>query len=338
MRKLPPGNSSHLRRALTIPNVLATIAVLAAAAVPAYAATAKVRMYTGANVRNSTIESRDIKNLSLASSEFSATTTRALKVKGDPGDAGTPGAPGPTGETGSTGAKGATGDKGTPAPRAFTFQTSAQTSKIKGNNPNPTGIELTTIDCQDVVDESDTMIGCTGAVGSPQRFPRWNYWCTWMGNSVNKHCAVTTLSVPQLSRSNQTLLVTSENASGGLLDMPYAGTIVLNATASFYTQRSGANQRLECQLQIARVQNGALQPAENVGVPITEYRVINPADLNQQERILNISVTAATAQPPGVYETQLACRAPDDNNDTTDRLEFIEGNMSVLSTRTNGQA
>jgi hypothetical protein len=324
---------------MTIPNVLATIAVLAAAAVPVYAAKAKVKLYTGAQIKNNTIESRDVKNLALGTVDFSTATSTALRVKGDKGATGTPGAPGATGATGATGAQGATGDKGTPAPRAFTFQTSAQTSKIKGNNPNPTGSELSSgITCADVEAAGDTMIGCAAGVGTPVRFPRWNYWCTWLGDDPQKHCAVTNESVPQLSRSNQTLLVTSENASGGLLDMPYSGTIVLNATASFYTQRSGANQRLECQLQIARVENGALQPAVNVGVPITQYRTINPADRNQQERILNIAVTAATAQSPGVYETQLACRAPDDNNDTNDRLEFIEGNMSVLSTRTNGQA
>jgi hypothetical protein len=145
--------------------------------------------------------------------------------------------------------------------------------------------------------------------------------------------------VPQLSRSNQTIMVTSANASGGLLDMPYRGTIVLHATATFLTQLdSSANQRLECQLQIARVENGAQQPAQDVGVPITVYRWTDPADRNRQQRLLNISVSGATAQEAGVFETQLVCRAPDDNNDQNDRLEFIEGNMSVLSTRTNGQS
>jgi hypothetical protein len=80
------------------------------------------------------------------------------------------------------------------------------------------------------------------------------------------------------------------------------------------------------------------QPAVDVGVPITQYRTIDPGDLNTQERLLNISVTGATAQLDGTYETQLVCRAPDDNGTPTDRLEFIEGNMSVLSTRTNGTA
>jgi hypothetical protein len=179
------------------------------------------------------------------------------------------------------------------------------------------------------------MIGCNpDGSGTPLRFPRWNYIC----GTPAYHCNTTPLSVPQLSRSNRTVLVTSENANGGLVEMPYQGTLVLTASATFYTQRSGLNQRLECQLQVSPVLNGQQQPAMDVGVPATVYRMSDHTDHNQQERLLNIAVTAATAVAPGVYETQLVCRAPDDNGTQGDRLEFIEGNLSVLSTRTNGLA
>ena len=53
---------------------------------------------------------------------------------------------------------------------------------------------------------------------------------------------------------------------------------------------------------------------------------------------MNLALTGAIAQTPGVFETQVACRAPDDTGIRGERLEFIEGNMSVLTTRTNGEA
>jgi hypothetical protein len=73
-------------------------------------------------------------------------------------------------------------------------------------------------------------------------------------------------------------------------------------------------------------------------VPIVAYRKVSRTDLNQQERLLNVGVTGAVQQPAGVFETWLACRNPDDDLNQHNRPEFIEGNMSVLSTRSNGQA
>jgi len=195
-----------------------------------------------------------------------------------------------------------------------------------------------TMDCNTA---SDLLVNCpTFSIATPDgqlRFPRWNYQCEI------KHCYVGAISVPRMTRSDQALIVTSANPSGGLLTMPYDGTILLNAAATFFTQRTDSQQRLECQLQLGRVENGTVQQTINVGVPMTIYRHVegngaSAGALNRQERLLNISVTGAVAQSSGVFETQLSCRSLDDSGDPNDRLEFIEGNMSALSTRTNGQA
>ena len=110
---------------------------------------------------------------------------------------------------------------------------------------------------------------------------------------------------------------------------------MLTASATFYTQLAMVNQRLECQLQLARVENGVPQQPIDVGAPVTVHRMIG-SDRNQHQRLLSIAVTGAIAQQAGVFESQMACRAPDDDDTPSHRLEFIEGNMSVLSTRTNG--
>lgn len=333
MRKLPKPPERRFRRVLTTPNVLATIAVLMAAAAPAYAA----MTYTGLHVKNGTLEGRDVKNYALGSVDFTAATATTLRVKGDPGDKGPTGA---TGETGTTGLKGATGDKGTPAPRAFTFQTTKQpgTARIQDHQPNPTTGELIPA-CG--ADPSDDLVNCPGFymddadVG--RIFPRWNFKCT------NIHCNVNAVSMPRMESSFQTVMQTSQSANGGFLNMPHSGTILLNASATFYTQRTDSQQRVDCQLQVSRILNGFPQSPVNVGVPITVYRLQEGNNgsvgaLNRQERLLTLHVTGAVAETAGVFDSQLACRSLDDSGDPDDRVEFIEGNMSVLTTRTNGQA
>lgn len=335
MRKLPP-DSPRWRRLLTVPNVLSTIALIVVLVTGTTVAFAAIKrpaplVVTGLHVKNNSLAGIDVKDGSLGSTKFTAATKTALAVKGDPGN------PGDNGPQGLQGDKGKTGDAGVPAPRAFTFQLAERGSRIGDAQVNPTATDFATFDCSDAI--GDDLIGCTNGAGVPIRFPRWNYWCQSLGDSINKHCRTTNLSVPQLSRTFQTLLVTANNANGGLLDVPFdSATLVLNATATFYTQRSVTNQRLECQLQIARVENGVTLPAVNVGLPIVQHRVASRTNRNQRDRLINIGTSGSIAVTRGVFETFLACRAPDDDLQQGNRLEFIEGNISVLSTRTNGNS
>jgi hypothetical protein len=351
MRTPRRTSRSRLRRVLTVPNVLATIAVLVAMVgstlAVAYASTSKI---SGSNVRAGTVAGVKFRNGVVTRTKFTTLAVLQLRVKGARGDAGAQGEvgdPGATGELGLDGNKGATGDKGKPAPRAYTFQTVTQSGRVQGPETNPS----TSIHVNECSDPLAPPIGCPE---SPLRYPRWNYKCSHWGDTdpvtnglVNRHCRTSTTSAPRLERSNQPIIVTSANPSGGLLDMPFPGTIVLNASATFYTQRtnetdarSSAQQRLECQLQVVQVVNGMPQDPVDVGVPVTVYRYMNsdPTARNEYERLVTISATGAIDRPAGVYESQLACRAPDDTTDPNERLEFIEGNMSVLSTRSNGNA
>jgi hypothetical protein len=313
-------------------NALATLAVVAAlvgGSTLAFAASTQSRAkleVTGAHVKNSSLTGRDVKNAALASSDFEASARTKLRIRGAAGDTGA------QGPVGNTGAQGKVGDAGDPAPRAFTFQFTERNGHVGGDKPNPNGSELNGMDCAEFPD----MVGCPTA---PIRFPRWNYRCTWLGDGgTNKHCNTTSAAVPQLTRSFQTVLVTAENPNGGLLSVPYDATIAMNATATFFTQRTAVRQRLECQLQLARVENGLTQAPVNVGLPIVQYRHVDTANLNHLDRLLNIGVTGAIDVTAGTFETFLACRAPDDDGQQSSRLEFIEGNVIVLSTRTNGKA
>jgi len=323
-----------LRRFLTIPNVLATLAVFAAASGTAYAAVT----ITGAEVQNGSLTGADVKNASLASSDFSRTTASALRIKGDDG---ADGAPGPEGDVGPAGTKGQTGnvgETGADAPLAYTFQKAARHPRLDDGLPNPDS----PIDPSDCIG-GDPQGNCPGStIAVPDgglRYPRWSFRCLYLGDGQSKHCATNDFSAVRLSRTRYPVMVTSQNASGGLLVLHEPGTIVLNASATFYTQaHSTVQQRLECQLQVARVENGAAQQAVDVGVPSTTYRYLHPSDRNQRERLVTIAASGAIDQPAGTYETQLSCNAPDDTGVDDDRLEFIEGNISVLSTRSNGEA
>lgn len=321
MRKLPP-----FRRAFSVPNVLSTIAVLAALGGTAYAAT----VVTGANVRDSTLTSADFKNLSLTATDFTASTVTAVKVTGDKG---APGDIGPTGDVGPVGFQGPKGDAGNPAPRAYTFLTKAQHSRVKSGTSNPPG-SIFTSECKGLGDDP---FGCTGAnSGSPYRYPRWSFRCLNKGDVADTHCFTGGTSAPQLTRSLQPVMVSSQQAGGGLLVLPYDGTIVLNASATFYTQITPVMQRVSCQLEIARVENGVPQAPQTVGTPMSSTRFLDGSSRTTVERLLTLSVTGATDQPAGTYETQLSCHSPDDTGQSTRRIEFIEGNLSVFSTRSNG--
>lgn len=330
MPKLPLHLRRRVRRAATVPNVLATLAVCASLTGSAYAAI----MVTGGNVRNSTLTGADVKNSSLSSLNFPFSTRLAVGVKGDRGDQG------PQGLRGDTGRPGTKGDKGTPAPRAFTFQTTGQgySARIKGPQPNPAPGE-TLASCATVA--ADPWVNCGGGSQMDSsgvlRFPRWNYGCPY------NHCGTGDYSFPRMTTSYYTVMSTSTNSNGGFLDMPFDGTILINASAVFYPQRTDSQQRLDCQLQVSRVLNGLPQAPVDVGVPVLVYRYVegdaaSPGARNRQERLLNVSATGAIAQTAGVFETQFACRSQDDSGDPNDRLEFVDGNMSALSTRTNGRA
>lgn len=323
-----------MRRVFSLANVLSTLAVILAAGGTAYAAV----VVTGANVRNSSLTGADVKNGSLASTDFSATSLRGLRTAGERGETG---AAGPTGDDGPIGDKGRTGDEGADgadAPLAYTFQKAVQHGRIDADEANPaTGIDPT--DC----DPADPQVNCPGSTittgDGGLRFPRWSYHCNWLGEGVNRHCNTQALSAVRLSRTRYPVMVTSENPSGGLLVLHQPGTIVLNASATFYTQpHAVVQQRLECQLQVALVENGVAQQPVDVGVPSTTYRYLSPSDRNQRERLLTIAATGAIDRPAGTYESQLSCNAPDDTGVDNERLEFIEGNISVLSTRRNGEA
>lgn len=305
---------------------------------------------TGVNVKNESLTGVDFKDGSISTRQIHANALRQIRtlpyllgIDGMNGANGAKGALGDVGEDGSIGAKGARGIQGPPAPRAYTFQTTARLDRVLDDEPNPATTPTGTYCTTGTIPNDDRPIGCAldGSGGNPIRYPRWNYRCNHLGDGLSSiHCRTTDRSVPRLTRSLQSLIVTSNNASGGLLVMHTTGTIVLNASATFYTQRTRVNQRLECQLQVARVENGVTQAPINVGVPATVQRHVNPTTAgnyrNERERLITISATGAVAQEAGVYETILACRAPDDTGHPNDRLEFIEGNLSVLSTRTNG--
>lgn len=334
MRNLLRNLTPAARRALTVPNVLATVAMLLAVSGTAYAAT-QALVVTGAHVRDGSLTTVDVKNYALESSEFSATAQLQLRKRGEPGTNGTNGTAGTNGATGEVGdqgpdgdpgPKGSTGAKGSPAPKAYTHNKVVQSSRIKGHHPNPLTYEATYVPrCA----SDNTIVGCDVA------FPRWNYTC-----NPTVHCGINNLSTgTRQTPSYQSLLLVS-SGSGGLLDMPFNGTVVLNASATFYTQRTTSFQRIECQLQLDRVTDSA--PAFNVGEPVSVARWISrdgdTTQPNETERLLNVAVSGAVASTGGLFGAQLACRAPDDNENPTDQLEFIEGNIRLLSTRTNGQA
>lgn len=337
MRPRLPTPSSWFARPAATSNALATVAVLISLTGTAVAAT----VFTGASVRDETLTGADVRNLSLGANDVSLTAQTQLRVRGNQGAPGATGQPGIDGATGDPGRQGGTGPKGDPAPRAFTFQTAARSTRIGSHEANP----ASTVDPDECV-AGDLLINCMGAplttIDGQLRYPRWNYHCmSVFGDADTKHCNVAAVSVPRLTRSLNPVLVTSENPSGGLLQMNADGTIVLNASATFYTQRySVIQQRLECQLQVARVENGVMLDPIDVGVPSSTYRFMNQdtTKRNERERLLTIAVTGAIDVTAGSYETQLSCRAPDDTGTDNERLEFIEGNLGVLSTRSNGNA
>lgn len=269
---------------------------------------------------------KDFRKRSFSTIDFSSITKSKLMVRGEQGSQG------PRGPDGNRGSQGKPGPTGTPAPRAFTFQHLARNSRVGSAKANPSGTELNTPTCDDYPD----IVGCPG---TKERFPSWNYKCSHFGDGlISRHCNTSSTANTQLTRSFQTMLVTADNPNGGLLDAAFRTTVVLTATATFYTKRSVNRQRLECQLQVARVENGVTHAAQNVGLPITTYRHIDSASSIRQDRLLNISVTGAITLSAGQYDTFLACRAPDDDGNQDNRLEFIEGNLIVLSTRPNGEA
>src|SRR6476661_2522014 len=97
-----------MRRYLTLPNLLATlflVAVLAQTAPAAPVRSAVSKLITGKQVKDGSLTGKDIKNGSLSAAKLAP----GVLTQGATGAAG---APGGAGAKGGTGDKGTTGDKG----------------------------------------------------------------------------------------------------------------------------------------------------------------------------------------------------------------------------------
>ena len=90
--------------------VVATAVLVVATSGVGFAAAAKI---TGSQIASNTVTSKNIKNSTLQTADFSKAAQAALKgAKGDPGPVGAVGPVGPAGPQGATGAQGATGPQG----------------------------------------------------------------------------------------------------------------------------------------------------------------------------------------------------------------------------------
>jgi Collagen triple helix repeat (20 copies) len=141
---------------LTAGVVLALVAVTAG--------TAGVQaLITSAQIKDGTIQSRDIKNGSIGRADISAAATASLRgqrgAAGPQGPAGAAGAQGPQGATGAQGAQGPQGEKGAQGDKGEKGDTGAEGAKgDPGAGVHVTGSVPTAADLPPTADEGDAYI------------------------------------------------------------------------------------------------------------------------------------------------------------------------------------
>lgn len=327
MRRFPDRFRPRLRRALTVPNVLSTLALLAALCGATITAAWAAPMLTGANVKNGSLQSRDVKNGNLAALDFSATARTALKAQTGPkGDAGQPGSTGPKGR------KGAKGADGPDAGRAYSYITADDTSsylKPKSTNfinPDPTnGI------CNFAPNQLPAFLGlpndCSGF--SPY-FPHWSYDCNAF---LPKYCGLgdrvgsAGSGATQLGTGSNGVVGFTGDENGSFVTLMGPGNILVTASLTLmHPKNDNFHSRVSCQPQVRR--SNSSDQYSDLGVPT----MVSGRDVLE---LVHITVTGgARFEQAGDYDFQVACRLVDEYNtgSADDNWYFISGNATATTT------
>jgi hypothetical protein len=315
------------RRALTTQNVLATLAVFASLTGTAFAA--RTVLYTGANVRNSSLTSIDVKDRSLPSTDFTSVARTQLKAQA--------GAKGDTGATGAIGNQGRTGTKGPDGPdagRAYSFITATDVNSYvgprSGSKSNPPTFACPTND-------PDTLLAAATGVddnctGFTPFYPHWAYDCE--ANSLAKYCnrkddgglgtAGSGATVMQTNLDGVVSFTGDENGSFVTLMGP--GNIVVTGSLTFLHPVDNFHSRVACQAE-ARKSDSA-DAYTKLGVPI----MVTGREYNE---LVHLTVTGAGRfQEKGDYDFQIECAMLDEYSTSlnVDNWIFVSGNATATTT------
>ena len=322
MRMLPPFRESRrLRRAITVPNVLATVALLVSLTGTSYAA----MVVTGKNIKDSSITGVDVKNRSITSMDFTSGARTALAVRGPDGPRG------PQGDTGVAGSSGPKGNPGARASRAFSFV-----------NVEDTQV-LATLGTLNVAAGSDpcfkARIDDTFSPFKPTcladntgvQYDRWNNDCDSISHYCNFRRRAPSLA-GRLSTDYTVLMkvgMGSGSNDGGFLSLDRPGNIIVTGSAVFFHSEGDSHSRIQCQPQVR------LTGSSSEAIPMDTPTILSSA---LDDQLVTMSFTgganiASVAPPLANYDFQLQCKELDDDgtDDFTDWW-FVKGNLNATST------
>jgi hypothetical protein len=315
--------AGRLRRALTVQNVLATAAVFASLAGSGAAAYAAVKL-TGSNVKNETITSVDIKNGSLAATNFSTTAKTAIKAMVGP--------KGATGLQGAQGNKGSVGSKGADGPdagRAYSYITAEDTtnyvSDSSGLMVNPTSLHV----CGEHTSSMQAALGiAANCTPYAPVFPHWAWDCEYsfphycaLGDTWGAAGAGATVLHPQPDG----VVGFTGDKNGSFVTLMNAGNIVVTGSLSFVRPFDNVHSRVACQPRVRR---------SNTADQYTYLGVPTFISGSERHEIAHMTVTGAGHfATAGDYDYEIECRLVDAyQDDATDDWVFVSGNATASTT------
>lgn len=290
-------------RHLSYANIVSVAVLVAASGSAAYAA--KARVFTGANIKDSTLSGADVRNGGLESVDVSAQAISSMR--------GRKGATGDTGENGGRGPKGDTGDSGDMGKRANSLVRHAYytSSFLRTNDaavPNATAKNW---------DASDYPAygGAATLPNFADSFPDEDF-----PTAINANEPV----VLQLTGNNQGTTGTIRPTSEGLLSATATLTILHEAHGE--TQHAGGlalHGRLRCQLRFA--DNGEPLNAGSPKLGAAEW-----ISSRRRHKIYTITITGSekiNADVNSNYNVGVSCA--DVDRTSSDQWWFVTGNIAA---------
>ncbi|MCW2921830.1 MAG: hypothetical protein JWL76_1704 [Thermoleophilia bacterium] len=305
-------NSSFLiRRHVTYANVVSIIVIIAATATSAFAAT----MYTGRNIKDSSLTGVDFKDRSIDSKDIAATSRKSMT--------GFAGATGATGDKGGTGPQGDTGDAGDMGKQAHSLVrfASFHSPFLRTNlaalpndplaQPNP-----------GTVDPWDGATYPTYDTGEPRSYP--NVTENFPTNDFETTIDNSDQVLLQLTGQNETTTGTIRPTAGGLLNA--TATITVLHTNDGETNFAGGralHNRLRCTLRFANNDNALGSGSPSMGA-------VEWISSRRQHKVYTITMTGSEKIPSDAsanYNVGVSCADVDYTG--SNHWKYIAGNITA---------
>lgn len=312
----------RLVSAVTYANIVATIAVLFALSGAAYA----VKMYSGKNIANNTLQNSDFKTASLGTADLGLEAKAALV-----GARGATGAKGGIGATGTKGGKGIDGVLGSPAKLTSSW---AQ---------NDTGLVTSSglpIPNSPATDWDDPNYGTDFPDSTPnlRQIPELQ-----AGQSDYTPVNISATDAPLIRLTDMAVVsAPAANSSNGVVKLPWAANLSATATVTLLHRADGEDWQTNGGATPGTLLHDRVQCWLGYGAaggnPATYTQMGRPvyASSGVKHELLQVSIvadadTTAGKVPAGDYNVAVMCHDPDTTaTPSSIKWSFVSGNLTVL--------